>query len=96
MRLITVSNTMRSFENAKEPKELFWIDGASHVDLYDKEPFVPTVVGKLTSFFNNHLQSKTPIRFKVEDVLASETRAVIRQAHPAEEFPRHPRVRRPH
>jgi fermentation-respiration switch protein FrsA (DUF1100 family) len=54
-RAATAANTMRSFENAKEPKALFWVDGASHVDLYDKEQFVPTVVSTLADFFNAHL-----------------------------------------
>ncbi|MEV7993195.1 alpha/beta hydrolase [Streptomyces sp. NPDC086077] len=38
-----------------EPKELFWIDGATHIDLYDKEEYVPTVVTKLSSFFGEYL-----------------------------------------
>jgi fermentation-respiration switch protein FrsA (DUF1100 family) len=57
-RAATFANTMQSFERAKEPKELFWVDGATHVDLYDKEPFVPTVVSKLADFFNAHLQRR--------------------------------------
>jgi fermentation-respiration switch protein FrsA (DUF1100 family) len=42
-------------EKAHEPKELFWIDGATHVDLYDKEEYLPTVVSKLDDFFGAHL-----------------------------------------
>jgi uncharacterized protein len=49
---------MRSFENAKEPREVFWVEGASHADLYDKEKFVPTVVAKLGDFFNTHFHAK--------------------------------------
>jgi fermentation-respiration switch protein FrsA (DUF1100 family) len=37
---------------ASEPKELFWIDGATHVDLYDREEYLPTVIAKLTDFFH--------------------------------------------
>lgn len=31
---------MKAFERAKEPIALFWIEGASHVDLYDKPAYV--------------------------------------------------------
>jgi fermentation-respiration switch protein FrsA (DUF1100 family) len=44
-----------AIEKAKEPKELFWIDGATHVDLYDKEEYLPTVVAKLDDFFGASL-----------------------------------------
>ncbi|BDH05877.1 alpha/beta hydrolase [Streptomyces seoulensis] len=44
-----------AIEKADEPKELFWIDGATHIDLYDKEEYVPTALTKLTSFFGEHL-----------------------------------------
>lgn len=40
---------------AKEPKEVFVVDGATHVDLYDKPEFVPQVLGKLTDFYTKHL-----------------------------------------
>lgn len=40
-----------AFEKALEPKELYRIKGAKHVDLYDKEPFVSQVSEKLTHFF---------------------------------------------
>lgn len=38
---------------AAHPKELFWIEGASHVDLYDRTELIP--FGKLTSFFHASL-----------------------------------------
>ena len=41
---------------ASERKELFVIDGASHVDLYDKPEYVPTAVKKLYEFYHEHLQ----------------------------------------
>jgi hypothetical protein len=40
-----------AIEKAAEPKELFWIDGATHVDLYDREEYLPTVIAKLDDFF---------------------------------------------
>ncbi|WP_030980171.1 alpha/beta hydrolase [Streptomyces sp. NRRL S-1824] len=44
-----------AIESAREPKELFWIDGATHIDLYDKDEYVPTAVAKLTGFFKESL-----------------------------------------
>jgi uncharacterized protein len=44
-----------SFPRAAEPKELFWIEGASHVDLYDKEQFVMPAVIKLVDFYSKTL-----------------------------------------
>jgi len=42
-------------EKAKEPKELHVIEGATHIDLYDRPPFVTPAVAKLTEFFGRHL-----------------------------------------
>jgi fermentation-respiration switch protein FrsA (DUF1100 family) len=44
-----------AYNLAKDPRELFIIDGASHMDLYDKEPYVPIAVDKLADFFNKNL-----------------------------------------
>ena len=40
---------------AQEPKELFWIEGATHVDLYDKPQYVTPAAAKLTEFFRSSL-----------------------------------------
>lgn len=40
---------------AAEPKELFLIQGASHVDLYDRDPYVQAAVDKLADFFGRYL-----------------------------------------
>jgi len=40
---------------AGEPKELVLVEGASHVDLYDREEYLPQVLGRLTGFFGEHL-----------------------------------------
>jgi fermentation-respiration switch protein FrsA (DUF1100 family) len=40
---------------ANDPKELFIIPGASHIDLYDKPEYVPRVASKLTDFFSKNL-----------------------------------------
>ncbi|MEV7044630.1 dienelactone hydrolase family protein [Amycolatopsis sp. NPDC051061] len=36
---------------ATGPAEIHWIEGASHVDLYDKREYIHLAVGKLTDFF---------------------------------------------
>jgi len=40
---------------AKEPKELYLVEGASHIDMYDRPQFVAPAVAKLTAFFGAHL-----------------------------------------
>lgn len=44
-----------AFAKARQPKELYRIEGATHVDLYDKPVFVAAVVEKLLSFFGQYL-----------------------------------------
>jgi fermentation-respiration switch protein FrsA (DUF1100 family) len=44
-----------AYNLAKDPRELFIIDGASHMDLYDKEQYVPAAVDKLADFFGKNL-----------------------------------------
>jgi uncharacterized protein len=44
-------------EKAKEPKELFIINGATHMDMYDKPQFVGPAVAKLNDLFSQHLAS---------------------------------------
>lgn len=51
----TIYFTDSAYEQAKEPKEIYTIQGATHVDLYDKSPFVEQVTNKLTSFFKESL-----------------------------------------
>jgi fermentation-respiration switch protein FrsA (DUF1100 family) len=38
-------------KKAKEPKELRIIEGATHIDMYDRPQFVTPVVAKLAAFF---------------------------------------------
>lgn len=52
---VTSWMAVEAFQNARGPKELHWIDGAGHVDLYDKEQYVGPAVAKLTDFFGTHL-----------------------------------------
>ncbi|CAN7768039.1 alpha/beta hydrolase [Variovorax sp. LjRoot178] len=42
-----------AYRRAAEPKELVWVRGAGHVDLYDRVNLIPWP--KLTSFFGRHL-----------------------------------------
>jgi fermentation-respiration switch protein FrsA (DUF1100 family) len=43
------------YEKAKEPKELRVIEGATHIDMYDRPQFVTPAVGRLADFFGRHL-----------------------------------------
>jgi fermentation-respiration switch protein FrsA (DUF1100 family) len=42
-------------KKAKEPKELYIVEGATHIDMYDRPQFVTPAVAKLTAFFGRHL-----------------------------------------
>jgi uncharacterized protein len=44
-----------AYRLAAEPKELVWVLGAGHVDLYDRVDLIPW--DKLTSFFTKHLSA---------------------------------------
>ena len=44
----------QAFEKASEPKELFVVPNAGHVDLYDRMDLIPW--DKLTSFFTENLK----------------------------------------
>jgi hypothetical protein len=46
----------KAIEKAKGAKELFLIEGASHIDMYDKKEYVGPAVEKLNSFFSQNLQ----------------------------------------
>ena len=54
-KAVTKWMATEAFERAKEPKELAWIEGASHVDLYDKPEYVDPAVAKLSDFFQKTL-----------------------------------------
>jgi fermentation-respiration switch protein FrsA (DUF1100 family) len=44
-----------AIDKASEPKELFLIDGATHIALYDEPKYVDPAVAKLCAFFSEHL-----------------------------------------
>ncbi len=52
---VTRHMTTEAFDNAQEPKRLEWIDGASHVDLYDKDEYVSPAIAKLSEYFATEL-----------------------------------------
>jgi uncharacterized protein len=54
-RAVTSWMSIEAFQKAAGPKELHWIDRASHVDLYDKEQYVGPAVEKLARFFAGNL-----------------------------------------
>lgn len=43
------------YKRAKDPKELYIVEGASHIDMYDRPQFVAPAVAKLADFFGGHL-----------------------------------------
>jgi len=54
-RAVTSWMSVEAFQQAVGPKEIHWVGGASHVDLYDKPEYVDPTVEKLTGFYRNNL-----------------------------------------
>ncbi|WP_438452657.1 alpha/beta hydrolase [Streptomyces asiaticus] len=54
-RAVTSWMSVEAFQRAIGPKEIHWIDGAGHVDLYGRKQYVDPAVEKLTDFFGDHL-----------------------------------------
>ena len=46
-----------AINRAGSPKELFWVEGATHVGLYYKPGYVAPAVAKLADFFRVHLRN---------------------------------------
>lgn len=44
-----------AYRKASEPKELFLVPGASHIDMYDKPQYVTPSIAKLQEFFSRYL-----------------------------------------
>jgi fermentation-respiration switch protein FrsA (DUF1100 family) len=44
-----------AYARAAEPKELHWVPGAGHVDLYDRTDLIP--FDKISKFFDKHLSA---------------------------------------
>jgi alkanesulfonate monooxygenase SsuD/methylene tetrahydromethanopterin reductase-like flavin-dependent oxidoreductase (luciferase family) len=54
-RADTLYFSREAIEKANEPKELFVIDGATHIDMYDRPQFVPQAITELTDFYAKYL-----------------------------------------
>ncbi|MGW5362971.1 alpha/beta hydrolase [Actinopolymorpha pittospori] len=52
---VTSWMSVEAFQRASGPKDLLWIDGATHTDLYDKDAYVTPAIARLTDFFRTHL-----------------------------------------
>lgn len=52
----TIYFSQNAYNMANEPKELYQIEGATHVDLYDKMEYVGPAVEKLNTFFSYSLK----------------------------------------
>jgi hypothetical protein len=52
---MTAHYSEKAYEVAGEPKELFHIDGATHFDLYDRDPYVGHAINKMDEFFKLNL-----------------------------------------
>ncbi|MFD7708789.1 alpha/beta hydrolase [Streptomyces sp. NPDC059785] len=56
-RAVTSWMSVEAFRRATGPKEFHWIDGASHVDLYDRKQYVDPAVDRLAGFFADSLRA---------------------------------------
>jgi fermentation-respiration switch protein FrsA (DUF1100 family) len=54
--------SVEAFQRATGPKEIHWVDGASHVDLYDRKQYVDPVVERLAGFFAENLGASAASR----------------------------------
>lgn len=54
-RAVTAWMAVEAHQRVTGPKEIHWIKGASHVDLYDKREYIDPAVDKLTDYFTTHL-----------------------------------------
>ncbi|BCY08591.1 alpha/beta hydrolase [Actinoplanes sp. L3-i22] len=54
-RAVTAWMAIEAFQRATGPKRLVWIEGASHVDLYDKPEYVDPAVKEIAGFYATNL-----------------------------------------
>ncbi|MEW2567271.1 alpha/beta hydrolase [Streptomyces sp. NPDC047070] len=54
-RAVTAWMAVEAHQRATGPKEIHWIKGASHVDLYDKKEYIDPAIDRLTAFYTTHL-----------------------------------------
>ncbi|GAA0463934.1 hypothetical protein Ade02nite_30770 [Paractinoplanes deccanensis] len=60
-RAVTAWMGIEAFQRHTGPKRIVWIDGASHVDLYDKPEYVNPAVEELDAFFTGNLAPKAAL-----------------------------------
>ena len=54
--------SIKAFQEATGTKQLRWIEGASHIDLYGRPQYVDPTIEKIAEFFTNVLRNqKTPV-----------------------------------
>jgi uncharacterized protein len=58
------------YAKAPGPKELFIMEGAGHMDLYDKPQFVGPAVDKLSKFFDDNLAQAATARDRSSTIAA--------------------------
>ncbi|WP_030240417.1 alpha/beta hydrolase [Streptomyces sp. NRRL S-350] len=58
-RSVTAWMAVEAHQRATGPKEIHWIKGAGHVDLYDKPACIDPAVDRLTAYFTHHLSGVT-------------------------------------
>lgn len=54
-KALTLGLSKTAFKRANEPKELFEIEGATHLDLYDIDKYVDQAVNKLNMFYTKSI-----------------------------------------
>jgi fermentation-respiration switch protein FrsA (DUF1100 family) len=52
---VTAWMGIEAHRRATGPAEIHWIDGASHVDLYDKQEYIGPAADRLAQFFDKNL-----------------------------------------
>lgn len=57
-RAVTSWMAVDVHQRATGPAELHWIDGATHVDLYDRKQYIDPAVDQLTDFFTRNLNQR--------------------------------------
>jgi fermentation-respiration switch protein FrsA (DUF1100 family) len=57
-RADTLFWSQQVIRKARDPKELFLVDGATHMDMYDRPQFVTPAVTRLRDFFGHHLSAE--------------------------------------
>ncbi len=55
-KALTLSLSKTAFERANKPKELYKIEGATHMALYDIEKYVDQAIRKLVMFYNESIK----------------------------------------